>query len=131
MINGEYWVLIVALVLAVTGGVAESLILGQLAFTTVRAHLGFVAWILFPYFVEAGIVLVMFKKGRPILDVLIAILISAVVVIYVLINALFLHRDPQAPIVIVFIPFVQGAVFLAVWAISRGGRATIVRRRSR
>lgn len=70
------------------------------------------AWLTMPHAALVALLFVLQRKGKPLLPWCIVVVLVAAGGIYVLVDAIYLHPDPQSAIAVVLTPMLQGIVFL-------------------
>jgi hypothetical protein len=69
-------------------------------------------WLTLPHAAMAALLLALQRRGKPLLPWCIAAALVAVLGLYVLVDAIYLHPDAQSAIAVVIAPVLQGIVFL-------------------
>ena len=87
------------------------------------------AWLIVPHADMAWLLIALSRRGRAMRPWCLAAVVVAALGLGVLVDAMYLHPDPQSAIAVVLAPVVQGVVFLlaaplAGWASRRSLPAT-------
>ena len=97
--------------LAAAAGVTLYLLV-KLQPTSLGAFAFGVAWLTLPHGAMAVLLIALQRGGKPLLPWCVAAALVAVLGLWVLIDAIYLHPDPQSAIAVMIVPVLEGIVFL-------------------
>lgn len=71
-----------------------------------------VAWLILPHAAMAALLFSLWRRAKPLLPWCIAAVLVAAAGLYVLVDAIYVHPDPQGAIAVLLTPVLQGIAFL-------------------
>lgn len=69
-------------------------------------------WLTVPHAALAALLFALQRRGKPLLPWSVAAALVAMLGLYVLVDAIYLHPDAQSAIAVVIAPVLQGSIFL-------------------